>query len=159
MSSTGAPHAKQGVLATLGRSEQRTRVSGEDRGEDGAGQPEEHEHSLCDPRVALGDLKRVGDVVDQVVLIRGHSQNCCCDLARLGYSGCRIGVQLRAIKQDVELFEGETVDLGVARGGGLLECRRYLIAVEVAADDDGVRHVFEALEVARLAALKERLGS
>ena len=47
--------------------EQRSCIGGQDGGEDRSGQPEEHEHPLGDARVALGDLKGVGDVVDQVL--------------------------------------------------------------------------------------------
>ena len=64
----GAADAQVGPFAALRADQDAAGVCGENGGQQDAREAEEQEHPLAHGSVVLGDLERVRDVVDQVVL-------------------------------------------------------------------------------------------
>ena len=150
---------EQSVLTSLSSREQGSRVRRKEGGQDGPGQPEEHEHPLRDRSVTSGYLERVGDVVDQVVLLGGDRLDLRRDLAGLGDRGRGISIQDPPVDQHVEFLEGKASGPRPELGGRMFEGRCDLTFIEVMTDHDRVGNVLELLEARRLPALEERPGA
>ena len=137
------------LLASLRAGEDAAGVGGEEGGQQDARQAEEEEHPLAHGGVVPGDLERVGDVVDQVVLTWGdpvdgrrdrlrlrqrrrRDRSCSRERSTSTSTSCTGGLLMIAPRVALAAWNAGTISL--------LERRR--------ADDDRVRHVEEVLELA-----------
>ncbi len=151
--------AQVGLLAALGTGQHAPGIGSEECRHQDRGQAEEDEHPLADRGVGLRDDERVRDVVDEVVLTGRDPRDRAGDRPCLRERRGRARVQALARDEHVDLLDRKRLDhaselctAGPERGDDRArEDRR--------ADDDGVAHVEEVLEVARPPAREQRVGA
>ena len=103
MAAARAPDPQRGLLPPLRLGEDVARVPGEDRGKNRAGHSEEDEEPLRHGGIVGRHGQGVGDVVEQVVLVRGDARHLAGDSLGLADRGRRVGVESLVVERDVDL--------------------------------------------------------
>ena len=99
----GPSQPQDGVLSLLRGGEDAAGVGGEEDSQHQSGQAEEDEHRPAHRRVGPGDLEGVGDVVDEVALVRCDALDGARDGGRLRESQRGLGVEPRPVDEQVDL--------------------------------------------------------